>query len=127
MWFDILAVAGSIASIIAIPAITLTYWQVYKIRKAALVPKGVSEDCLEFLNEADRVGVNLVPLSKVTFLPRPGDTVLLPGTLRDAGFYEVIKICHSYTEETEDADLPGYARPIKVIAYVEPKSRHSGD
>jgi|tagenome__1003787_1003787.scaffolds.fasta_scaffold20016797_1 hypothetical protein len=54
-----------------------------------LTSKGVSEDCLEFLNVDQDVAINLVPFENMRFIPRIGGRVLLPGTSEGEKMYEV--------------------------------------
>jgi len=123
MWLKVLFIAGSLASIVALPNLGFVYWQLYKLRKAIGGPRVVSEECLEFLQTQPRMAINLVPLNKLTFIPRPGDSVLLPGDgpQLGAGMYEITGVCHSFTEETEDVCQPSQARLVKVVAYIKRK------
>lgn len=89
--------------------------------------KNVSQDCLEFTDPYERVGINLVPLERVAALPRPGDRVFLPGETHDGknfggGEYEVERVSFSYHEAPE-VDQPCPAVPSKVIAYVRKRPR----
>src|SRR6266849_5929081 len=124
MWLSVVSIVGNIASILALPSLGLIYWELYKVRKAARIPRGVSEDAVEFLYSEGRVAINLVPIASLQFLPRKGDTVLLPSETGQpgAGLYEVTDICHCYGEETKNMDFPCQARLGKVVAYVKKKT-----
>jgi hypothetical protein len=121
MWLKVLSAFGSIASILALPSLWIIYCKLYREIRVARTPKGVSEDCLEFLH--GRIAINLVKLSNLQFLPRAGDIVLLPSERGQpgSGLYEVLDVCHSYTEDDEDTDTPCPARPIKIVARVKKK------
>jgi hypothetical protein len=124
VWLRALSVIGNIASILALPSLVLIYLELYKARKAAGIPRGVSEDAVEFLYTERRVAINLVPIAGLRFLPRRGDTVLLPSESGQpaAGLYEVTDVCHSYTEEAENPTLPCQARLTKVVVDVRKKT-----
>ncbi len=47
-----------------------------------------------FYNVRGKVAVNIIPLSDLTFLPRIGETVWLPGTTKGAGYYRVTGLTH---------------------------------
>jgi hypothetical protein len=121
MSLKLLSAVGSVASILALPSLWFIYIKLYGEIKAARTAKGVSEDCLEFLD--GRVAINLVKLSNLQFLPRSGDVVLLPSERGQpgSGFYEVLDVCHSYTEDEKDLITPCPARPIKIVARVRKK------
>jgi hypothetical protein len=123
MWLRVLSIVGDIASILAIPGLVLVYlglWKLYGELRAQRRPKGVSEDAVEFVQ--GRVAINLVPIAKLPFLPRKGDTVMLPSErgAPDAGAYEVTDVCHSYWIDDEETG-PCPARLKKVVASVEKK------
>lgn len=119
MGSTILSALGSLASILALPIVGATYYRLYQVRKAVRIPKIVSEDCLEFLHGG--TAINLVKLSNLQFLPRAGDVVLLPSEHGESGsgFYEVLDVCHSYDEDTNDTMTPCPARPMKIVARVK--------
>jgi hypothetical protein len=122
MWLPILSIVADIASILAIPVLIVGYVELrglYKEIRALRAPRGVSENAVEFLD--GRVAINLVPISTLRFLPRKGDTVMLPSESGQsgAGTYEVVDVCHCYSEEIETTDYPCQARLGKVVAYVK--------
>ena len=120
MALSVLSVIANFASILSLPSLVLIYLELYRARKVAAMPRGVSENAVEFLDYERRVAVNLVRISTLQFLPRKGDTVLLPSESGEAGagFYEVTDICHSYTEESKNPSYPCEARLVKVVASV---------
>jgi len=124
MWLRDLSVAADIASLLAVPGLVLVYvglWGLYKEVRALRGPRGVSEDAVEFLQ--GRVAINLVPIAKLPFLPRKGDTVMLPSEAGEpgAGAYEVTDLCHCYSEDAEETSYPCPAKLGKVVAYVKKK------
>jgi len=123
MFLKALSVVANVLTILGLPAILLLYARLVKAIREARTPRGVSEGCLEFLLPSPRMAINLVPLTGLALIPRPGDTVLLPGEGPEfgAGFYEVTHVCHSFTE-TERPAHPSEAQLIKVVAYVKKKS-----
>lgn len=83
----------------------------------------MSHGCLEFADS--QVAINLVPLELVKVMPRPGDTVLLPGEYQDGhslggGVYEVERVSFTFYDAPE-IDQPCPAKPSKVIAHVRKK------
>jgi hypothetical protein len=124
MWLHVLSIVADIASILAIPVLIVGYVELrrlYKEVRALRTPRGVSEDAVEFLD--GRVAINLVPIGKLPFLPRKGDMVMLPSESGEtgAGGYEVVDVCHCFSEETEKTDYPSPARLGKVVVYVKKK------
>ena len=142
-WLDHL---GSIASIlgllVGLPAIMAALYEAHKARQEARqVREGSmhSRDCLEFIVR-DGTTVNVVPLETLSWLPREGDIILLPGTkdvlnfesdsLRDArsnaertdnllpGAYLVESIEHFYAPATHKRRRPQEARLTKVVCAV---------
>ena len=86
--------------------------------------RGVTEDCLEFHDVDEHLGINLVPLSGVPFIPRTGETVLLPGEQGlGEGTYEVVSVLHFYAEETGSVEQPAQARLLKISIGVR-KAKH---
>ncbi len=120
MWLTGLDVSGSIASILTLPGLVVGYVNLSRKIRALRTPRGVSEHAVEF-NDGS-VAINLVPIAKLAFLPRRGDTVMLPGEHgeSDAGAYEVTGVCHCYVEPTEVTG-PCPAELLKVVAYVAKK------
>lgn len=76
--------------------------------------KGVTEDCIKFNDEDQRVGVNLVPIDSVRTIPRVGEWVDLPGDMgAGAGIYKVAKVTHCYREDP-GGERPGSAKPLSI-------------
>jgi hypothetical protein len=82
--------------------------------------KGVSEDCIEFLN--GRVAVNLVPFESAHFIPRVGERVFLPGTSEGDKTYEVQSVEYIYAKDESAVDDPFdmHAKPLKIVVRVAP-------
>lgn len=121
---------GDIASLVAAPAALLALWQAYEAKKAARealkIPRIAGDDSLEFVCRG--VTVNHVPFATLSFVPRRGDTVLLPseglGTETGAGSFEVERVECCYDEDTkQDVSCP--ARLAKIVAYVKPLQSYS--
>ncbi len=121
---------GSFASIlgllIGLPAILAASYQAYKARQEARqVREGSmhSRDCLEFIVR-DGTTINVVPLETLNWLPREGDTILLPGdgAASRSGFipgaYLVESIEHYYAPATHKRHRPQEARLTKVVCAV---------
>lgn len=74
---------------------------------SAAVGKSISEDCLEFYDDAGRIGVNLVPFEKAAFIPRAGEIVYLPGQGPGYGdgTYRVTGVAYIFSPDVE-SDMP---------------------
>jgi hypothetical protein len=117
--------SGIAGTFIGLPALGLTYWQVYKARKEAAVARERSgcEGRVMFINVRDRVGVNDVPFKDMLFLPRVGEIVMLPGTVEGGADYRVVRIRHTcFAEPFGDNpfELDDDARMANVRVEVEP-------
>jgi hypothetical protein len=89
--------------------------------------KGAREDCISFYDVETRVGINVVPFSKVTFCPRVGDTVELPGESgAGKGIYEVVSVYHGFAEDAS-GDIPARARVMVVRIDVKIKATEARD
>ncbi|HKX00583.1 MAG TPA: hypothetical protein VJN43_22780 [Bryobacteraceae bacterium] len=130
-WFEIVGRVADVVTILGVPLLLVGTRQLYKElrrqRAARKEMKFVSQDCLEFFDSREEVGVNLVPLEKVSVAPRPGDFVMLPGETRDGknlggGEYEVERVTFSFLQASE-VDQPCPALPSKVVAYVHKRER----
>ena len=120
MWPDPISFVADVVAIIGIPALAVATWRLYKAFVKGTKTKNVRQDCLEFSEQG--IGINLVPLEKVTAFPRPGDIVLLPGETFEGknyggGEYEVERVAFSFREARE-VNQPCPAIPTKVIASV---------
>jgi len=120
-------------TILGVPLLATGIWQLVREmrreRAERKVLKITSQDCLEFNDRQQRVAINLVPLERITAVPRPGDVVFLPGETHKGvnyggGEYEVERIAFTFFEAPE-VGQPCPAVPFKVVAYVHkrvPKS-----
>jgi hypothetical protein len=111
---------------VALPITVATYYQAFKARQEARQARGaapLSLNCLEFVS-LDGSCINLVPLSTLHSLPKPGDVVLLPGhgiTQNSEflpGAYLVESVEHIYAHFNKKASLPLEARLTKAVAKV---------
>jgi hypothetical protein len=132
-WPDPISFVADAATIVGLPTLawsTLRLWSDFRKEKAETAQRRVEEErretvsvgCLEFLDEDDRVGINLIPFERVAAFPRPGDVVFLPGETRDGknyggGYFEVVKVSLTFLEASE-IDEPCPAVSSKVIAHV---------
>jgi hypothetical protein len=130
-WPDPISFFADAITIVGLPTLAWTTWRLWQDARrgrAEAVHRRAEEErrqiisvgCLEFSD--GRVAINLVPLEKIAALPRPGDTVRLPGethNLRNlgAGYYEVEKVMFTFLEAPE-IDQPCPAVPSKIIAFV---------
>jgi len=130
-WLDVVGRLGDFVTILGVPLLAAGTWQlVREIRRERAERKAVkivSQDCLEFYDSEQKVGVNLVPLERVRAFPSPGDRVFFPGETHEGknfggGEYEVEKIVFTFFEAPE-VDQPCPAVPSKVIAYVHKMER----
>lgn len=131
-WPDPISFIADIVTVIGIPALAVSTIKLYREAKKARAPQTVSYGCLEFYDEEEKCGVNLVPLEKITAIPRGGDHVFLPGETHDSkhygsGYYEVIRVVFGYSEAPE-IDQPCPAVPAKIVAHVRElrKDHHPG-
>jgi hypothetical protein len=131
-WLDSVGHVADFVTIIGVPALAWSTYQLWgelrRQREERKAIKTVSQDCLEFSDLHQRVAINLVPLDRVTVIPRPGDFVFLPGETHDGkifgrGDYEVEKISFGYAEAPE-IDQPCPAVPYKVVAFVKKREPH---
>jgi hypothetical protein len=80
-----------------------------------------TEASVEFFCADEQVGVNLVSMSGLTFLPRVGESVMLPGPDEDpeSAVYEVIAVNHNFYREMAGELGPSEARLISVNVTVK--------
>ena len=132
MFWTIVSRIADAFAILGVPALWITTLRFYREFRRDQADrreiKSVSQDCLEFSD--DKQAINLVPLESITFMPRPGDTVYLPGETHDrinygGGLYEVERVSFTYFDAPE-VDQPCPAKPRKVIAHVRKKERGRG-
>lgn len=122
-WRDLLSLISDIVGLLGIPVLIATTWTLFReIRKERAERKAlkiVSEGCLEFLDSEHKIGINLVPMERVPIMPRPGDSVYLPGEGPEygAGGYEVDRVTFFFSEAL-DVNQPSPAALSKVTAFV---------
>ncbi len=122
-WPDPISFVADVIAIVGIPALFVSTAKLYKDAKKARKPQSVSHGCLEFSYVDRKIGINLVPLTEVTAIPREGDRVFLPGETRDrknygGGIYEVEDVAFSYLEAPDEVDQPCPALPSKIMVRV---------
>lgn len=122
---DPISLIADIIAIVGIPTLAVSTRNLYRDAKKAREPQSVSHGCLEFGHaDGHRTGINLVPLTEVTAIPRPGDTVLLPGEYVDhknygGGIYKVESVFFSYLPaDPKEVDQPCPALPSKISVNV---------
>ena len=120
---DPISLVADIIAIVGIPTLAVSTTKLYKGAKKARQPQRVSHGCLEFSYVDQRCGINLVPLTEVTAIPRAGDRVFLPGETRSGenlggGLYEVEDVAFSYLEAPDEVDQPCPALPSKIMVRV---------
>jgi hypothetical protein len=128
-WPDPISFIADVVTLVGIPTLCVSTWNLYKQAKKAREPQSVSHGCLEFADEDERVGINLVPLEEVTAIPRAGDRVLLPGETHDrknygGGLYEVLSVEFTYLEAPDEVNQPCPALPSKIIVHVRSLGRN---
>jgi len=112
-------------AIVGIPTLAYSTRHLYKDLKKAREPQSVSHGCLEFGRADNKTGINLVPLTEVTAIPRVGDTVLLPGEYVDhknygGGAYKVESVVFSYLPaDPNEVNQPCPALPSKITINVQ--------
>jgi hypothetical protein len=123
LWPDPISLVADIIAIVGIPTLAVSTTKLYKDAKKAREPQSVSHGCLEFSYVDQKCGINLVPLTEVTAIPRAGDRVFLPGETRNGknlggGLYEVEDVAFSYLEAPDEVDQPCPALPSKIMVRV---------
>ena len=82
--------------------------------------KAFADASIEFYCEDDERGVNLVSATGLKYLPRVGETVILPGPNKDSkpSPYEVVSVNYNFRPETA-GELPSEARLLSVNISVK--------
>lgn len=123
-WPDPISFVADIIAIVGIPTLYVATKNLYKDVRRSREPQAVSHGCLEFGRADDKTGINLVPLTEVTAIPRPGDMVLLPGEYVDhknygGGLYRAESVFFTYLPaDPKEVDQPCPALPSKIIVNV---------
>ncbi len=122
-WPDPISFVADIIAIVGIPTLFVATKNLYRDVKKEREPQSVSHGCLEFSYADRKIGINLVPLTEVTAIPRAGDRVFLPGETRNGknlggGLYEVEDVAFSYLEAPDEVDQPCPALPSKIMVRV---------
>lgn len=75
---------------------------------------------VEFFSEEEQ-GLNLVSVAELKFLPRVGDTVVLPGPDKDSksAAYEVVSVSHNFCSEMAGKLGPSEARLLSINVTVK--------
>jgi hypothetical protein len=88
--------------------------------------KDAMEDAVRFYDVKGKVGVNVVPLSRLAFCPREGEVVYLPGVNGvGAAEYVVEGVYHTFAEDTH-RDIPNLARVFSVRVDVRRRRVRKG-
>jgi hypothetical protein len=138
MWPDPISIVADAVTIVGLPTLawsTFRLWSDFRKEKAEAVLRRAEEErreivsvgCLQFVDEDEGVGINVIPFERVAAFPRPGDVVFLPGETREGknyggGVYEVERVSASFLEAPE-IDQPCPAVSSKVIAHVRKRVR----
>jgi hypothetical protein len=122
-WPDPISFVADIVTFVGIPLLYVSTRQMYHEFEKEREPQAVSHGCLEFYDVVGKCGINLVPLSEVTAIPRSGDRVLLPGEYVDrknygGGVYEVLSVEFAYLPASDEVDQPCPALPSKICVAV---------
>ena len=122
-WPDPISLVADIIAIVGIPTLAVSTTKLYKDAKKAREPQSVGHGCLEFGHCDYECGINLVPLTEATAIPRVGDTVFLPGETGGnenlgRGLYKVEDITFRYREAPEEVDHPCPALPSRIVVQV---------
>ena len=124
-WPDPISFVADIVAIVGIPVLIYSTKSLYKDLKKTREPQSVSHGCLEFARADNKNGINLVPLSEVTAIPRVGDVVLLPGEYDDlknygGGVYKVESVVFSYLPaDPKEVGQPCPALESKITINVQ--------
>ncbi len=80
-----------------------------------------TEASVEFFCADEQEGVNLVSVSGLEFLPRVGESVMLPGPDKDSksAVYEVVAVNHNFYREMAGELGPSEARLISINVTVK--------
>lgn len=121
-WPDPISFVADVVTFVGIPVLLYSTRGLYREFKEFRRVKGVSEDCVTFLDVESKCAINSVPFKKTGEIPRVGDSVYLPG-LRDGdrscgdGKYKVVEINFHYCEDREAHPfIP--ASPSKIEIHV---------
>src|SRR5260370_32271655 len=98
IWPDPISVAANAVTFVGVPTLAWSTWRLWRDQKKDRAEEAerrieathqeiVSQGCVDFEDTLGRAGINLVPLKKVSVLPRPGDFVMLAGETRDGKNY----------------------------------------
>jgi hypothetical protein len=127
-WPDPIGFVADILTIVGIPVLAVSIWNLYRDVKNAREPKTVGQGCLQFDDVDSKLPVNLVQLKEIHAIPRVGDTVSLPGEIDFAnhlkryggGIYWVLSVAFSYIPgDPKEAGQPCPALPARIIIDVK--------
>lgn len=140
VWPDPISLVADIFTLLGVPALTWSTWRLwrdFKKQKAEATQRRAEDaqrkfeaefklhyhqESIQFYDTHQRVGLNVVPFEKGGPLPRPGDSVYLPGETHDGLHeYEVEKVKFVFEEATEIKDQPSPAVLTKILVDVHRK------
>lgn len=119
-WPDPISLIADIVTIVGLPVLAVSTWNLYQQVKKDRQPRGVSEDCVSFYDVGLKCGINVVPFKHLAAIPRPGDHISLPGETDEkrnygGGWYEVISVDFHYREDREiDRPTPATTSVIQI-------------
>ena len=119
-WPDPISLVADIVTIVGLPVLAVSTWNLYRQVRKARQLKAVSEDCVSFYDIGCKCGINLVPFKHLASVPRPGDRISLPGETDEkrnygGGWYEVISVDFYYREDREsDRQTPATTSVIQI-------------
>lgn len=119
-WPDPISFVADVVTFIGIPVLFYSTNGLYREFKELRKVKGVTEDCVTFLDVDRKCAVNAVPLKKTGTIPRVGEYVYLPGESDGDrsygdGKYQVLEINFHYREDREAHPfIPASASAIEI-------------
>jgi hypothetical protein len=141
VWPDPISLGADIFTLLGVPTLTWSTWRLwrdFKKEKREETQRRAEEaqrkfeaefglrryqESVQFYDTYERAGINVVPFEKAWPLPRPGDSVYLPGeTHNGQREYEVEKVSFIF-EEAPEIDQPRPAILSKIQVQVHRKER----
>jgi hypothetical protein len=123
-WLDIISLIADVVTFAGLPLLYFSNRQLLNTVRRAHYLNAVGQDSINFARAGDGTGINCVPLTAITAIPRPGDMVLLPGEYVSGinyggGTYIVESVVFSYISLlTGTSDLPCPAEQARIVVKV---------